>query len=42
MGILREMKAKRRQESLDVVYAATCYCEAVDGKSEKEDEAIPL
>ena len=35
-------QAKRCQESLDVVYAATYNCEADKGKAEKEDEVIPF
>lgn len=35
-------QAKRRQESRDVVHAATLNYEADDDKSEKEDEAIPF
>lgn len=41
-GYYAKWQAKRRQESLDAVYAATYNCEAVDGKSETEDEAIPF
>lgn len=41
-GYYAKWQAKRRQESLDVVYAATLNYEADDDKSEKEDEAIPL
>lgn len=35
-------QAKRRQESLDVVYVATLNYEADDDKSEKENEVIPF
>lgn len=41
-GYYAKWQARRRQESLDAVYAATYNCEAVDGKSETEDEAIPF
>lgn len=41
-GYYAKWQAKRRQESLDAVYAATYNCEAVDGRSETEDEAIPF
>lgn len=38
----QKWQAKRRQESLDVVYAATYNCEADEGKAEKGDEVIPF
>ena len=41
-GYYEKWKDKRRQESLDAVYAATYNCEVVDGKSESEDETIPF
>lgn len=41
-GYYAKWQAKRRQESLDVVYAETLNYEADDDKSEKEDEAIPF
>mgnify|MGYP000887251072 FL=1 len=41
-GYYAKWKAKRRQASLDAVYAATYNNEAGDGKAEKEDEAIPF
>lgn len=41
-GYYAKWQAKRHQESLDVVYAATYNCEADDGKAEKDDEVIPF
>ena len=40
-GYYAKWQAKRRQESLDVVYVAT-YNKDGNGKSEKDDEAIPI
>lgn len=41
-GYYAKWQAKRRRESLDVVYAATLNYEADDDSSEKEDETIPF